>query len=318
MTKSVWYVLKSLVWAQPCICTLLQWQQAFCLWNLTKKRPKWFTHNFYSFEVAPKQTTDFCSMTSWLQNITKSVWYVLKSLVCAQPCICTLLQWQQAFCLWNLTKKRPIWFTHNFYSFEVAPKLTTDSCKMTYCLQNLTKSVWYVLKSLVWAQPCICTLLQWQQAFCLWNLTKKRPIWFTHNFYSFEVAPKLTTYSCNMSSFLQNMTKSVWYVLKSLVWGQPCICPLLQWQQAFCLLNLTKKCPKWLTHNFYSFEVAPKLTTGSSSMTSWLQNMTKSVWYVLKSLVWAQPCICTLLQWQQAFCLWNLTKKPPKWFTHNF
>ena len=138
-------------------------------------------------------------------------------------------------------KKCPIWFTHNFYSFEVAPKLTTDSCNMTYWLQNMTKSVWYVLKSLVWAQPCICPLLQWKQAFCLWNFTKKRPIWFTHNFYSFEVAPKLTTDSYSMTSWLQNMTKSVWYVLKSLGWAQPCICPLLQWQQAFCLWNLTKK-----------------------------------------------------------------------------
>ena len=193
--------------------------------------------------MAPKLTTDSCSTTSWLQNVTKSVWYVLKSLVWAQPCICPLLQWQQAFCLWNLTKKCPIWFTHNFYTFEVAPKLTTDSCIMTSWLQNVTKSVWYILKSLVWAQPCICPLLQWQQAFCLWNLTKKRPIWFTHNFYSFEVAPKLTTDSCIMTSCLQNMTKSVWYVLKSLVWAQPCICSLLQWQQAFCLWNLTKKRP---------------------------------------------------------------------------
>ena len=192
MTNSVWYVLKSLVWAQPCVCPLLQWLQAFCLWNLTKKRPIWFTHNFHTFEVAPKLTTDSFNMTYWLQNMTKSVWYVLKSLVWAQPCICTLLQWQQAFCLWNLTKKRPKWFTHNFYSFEVAPKLSTDSCKMTYWLQNIIKSVWYVLKSLVWAQPYICPLLQWQQAFCLWNLTKKRPIWFTHNFYSFEVALKIS------------------------------------------------------------------------------------------------------------------------------
>ena len=96
---------------------------------------------------------------------------------------------------------------------------------MTYWLQNIIKSVWYVLKSLVWAQPCICPLLQWQQSFCLWNLTKKRPKLFTHNFYTFEVAPKLTTVSCNMTSWQQNMTKSVWYVLKSLVWAQPCICP---------------------------------------------------------------------------------------------
>ena len=95
-------------------------------------------------------------------------------------------------------------------SFEVAPKLTRDSCNMTYWLQNMTKSVWYVLKSLVWAQPCICPLLQWQQAFCLWNLTKKRPIWFTHNFYTFEVAPKLTTDYCSITSWLQNLIKSVW------------------------------------------------------------------------------------------------------------
>ena len=121
-----------------------------------KKRPKWFTYNFYSFEVAPKLTKYSCRKTSWLQNMTKSVWYVLKSLVWAQPCICPLLQWQQAFCLWNLTKKRPIWFTHNCYSFEVALKLTTDSCRKSPWLQNMTKSVWYVLKSLVWAQPCIC------------------------------------------------------------------------------------------------------------------------------------------------------------------
>ena len=132
--------------------------------------------------MAPKLITDSCSMTSCLQNVTNLVWYVLKSLVWAQPCICPLLQWQQAFCLWNLTKKRPILFTHNFYRFVVAPKLTTASCRPTSCLQNMTKAVWYVLKSLVRAQTCICTLLQWLQAFCLWNLTKKRPKWFTHIF----------------------------------------------------------------------------------------------------------------------------------------
>ena len=175
-----------------------------------QKTPYMVHSYFLHFWSGTKLTTDYCSNTSWLQNFTKSVWYVLKSLIWDQPCICPLLQWQQAFCLWNLTQKKPKWFTHNFYSFEVAPKLTTDSCKMTYWLQNIIKSVWYVLKSLVWAQPCICTLLQWLQAFCLWNLTKKRPIWFTHNFYSFEVAPKLTLDSCKTSSCLQNMTKSVW------------------------------------------------------------------------------------------------------------
>ena len=233
----------------------LPWLHAFCLWNLTKKRPKLFIHNFYSFEGAPKLTTDSCSTTSWLQNITKSVWYILKSLVWAQPCICTLLQWQQAFCLWNLTKKCPKWFTHNFYSFDVAQKLTTDSCSTTSWLQNMTKSVWYVLKSLVWAQPCICTLLQWQQAFCLWNLTKKRPIWFTHNCYSFEVAPKLTTYSCRKTSWLQNIIKSVWYILKSLVWAQPCICP--DWRH-------------------FAYEISPKNAQYGSliivTVLKWLQN----------------------------------------------
>ena len=191
-------------------------------------------------------------MTSCLQNVTKSVWYVLKSLVWAQPCICPLLQWQQAFCLWNLTKKRPKLFTDNFYSFEVAPKLTTDSCKMTYWLQNIIKSVWYVLKSLVWAQPCICPLLQWQQAFCLWNLTKNRPLWFTHNFYTFEVAPKLTTDSCSMTSWLQNITKSVWYVLKSdsrhsayaispknALYGSLIIFKLLKWHQNWLQILVT-------------------------------------------------------------------------------
>ena len=121
--------------------------------NLTKKRPKLFTQIFYSFEVVPKLTTDSFNMTSWLQNMTKSIWYVLKSQVWAQPCICPLLQWQQAFCLWNLTKKRPKLFTQIFYSFEVVPKLTTDSFNMTSWLQNMTKSIWYVLKSQVWVSP---------------------------------------------------------------------------------------------------------------------------------------------------------------------
>ena len=196
----------------------------------------------------------------------------------------------------------------------MAPKLTTDSCSMTYWIQNIIKSVWYVLKSLVWAQPCICSLLQWQQAFCLWNLTKKRPILFTHNFYNFEVAPKLTTDSCKMTYWLQNMTKLVWYVLKSLVWAQPCVCPDCR----HFAYEISPKNAQYGSLIIFSFEVAPKLTTDSCSMTSWLQNIAKSVWYVLKSLVWAQPCICPLLQWQQAFCLWNLSKKLPKWFTHNF
>ena len=154
---------------------------------------------------------------------------------------------------------------------------TLRSHNLTYFLENIIKSAWYVLPPggmSACRKWIVCTDLKKGTCIFVWLKCENVAIWITRQSLSFNVAMNQTSWSHNLTRVLENIVKPAWHILPP--GGRTACrkCSVCSYKIHGFVLQV--KCQE--TCLFVSYANRNRL---QSNLTSVLDNIAKTAWYVL-------------------------------------